>query len=183
MLEYILSKQATSISSNLITKNGISVTFIKHVLVGCSKDLILNGAPSKPYSLLGVSKSILSPVVIDSSQDLQKDSNSLSSFLRAALSLSYSSESSSFLPLFSISSIKAPTSQKNWTSSVFFLPIIIGSWSLKWIAAKIYFSQGWKKAFLILENMISIVSPLLALGVYLKPLVWHYKIPLTFLMW
>jgi len=63
-------------------------------------------------------------------------------------------------------------------SSVFFLPTMMNSCSLKWIAAMISFSQGWKNANLMLEKGTSIMSPLLL--EYLNPLRWHYSVPFIF---
>ena len=46
------------------------------------------------------------------------------------------------------------------------------------MAAIISFSQGWKNAYLMLENATSITYPLDV--VYLKPFKWHSRFPFVF---
>ena len=136
---YILSKWTVSISSMSITKNGNSLIAIKQLLVGLTLTTDLWGQPKNSSSSNGISNSNLcllfsaTPSIV-----LTKFANLLFSFIFWALSLSSYSSSSMSLSFFladliSISSAATPASLKNYTSTTFLDPIIVGVFRWKWI--------------------------------------------------
>lgn len=55
------SREAISISDNVTTRNGGSVRWTKHSVVGCKRALMRNGTPSNDSSRKGMSTSNVSP--------------------------------------------------------------------------------------------------------------------------
>lgn len=55
------SREAISMSDRVTTRNGVSVRWTKHSVVGCKRTPWRNGTPSKESSLNGMSSSKVSP--------------------------------------------------------------------------------------------------------------------------